>query len=75
MLSRLWFLAAFVAVTPSAFAQSGASQEQTACRPDVRKFCHTIKAQDGDEAFHKCLQSHREELSTACRNVLMSHGG
>ena len=74
MLRRLMLLAAFVTLSSSAFAESGTPQEQAACRRDVRKFCHALKPQDGDEAFHKCLQSHRNELSEACRNVLMGHG-
>ena len=74
MLSRLMLLAAFVAVSSSAFAESGTPQEQAACRPDVRRFCHTVKEQDGDDAFLACLELHRDNLSTACRDVLKDHG-
>ena len=74
MLSKLLLSAAFVAVSSLAFAKSGTPQEQAACRPDVRRFCHTVKEQDGDDAFLACLELHRDELSVACRNVLKDHG-
>jgi hypothetical protein len=74
MISRLLLSAAFVAVSSLALAESGTPKEQDACRPDVRRFCHTIKAQDGDEAFLECLELHRDELSAPCRNVLQEHG-
>ena len=74
MISRLLLSAAFVAVSSLALAESGTPKEQTACRPDVRRFCHTIKEQDGDEAFLGCLELHRDDLSEACRNVLKDHG-
>ena len=74
MLSKLLLSAAFIAVSSLTFAQSGTPEEQAACRPDVRRFCHAIKEQDGDEAFLRCLELHRDELSVACRNVLKDHG-
>ena len=66
-----------VLVTSSAtlaFAQSGTMTEQDACRPDVRRFCHELKADAGSNAFQQCLQAHRERLTKACRNVLENHG-
>jgi hypothetical protein len=74
MLSKLLLSAAFVALSSVAFAESGTPQEQAACRPDVRRFCHTVKEQDGDDAFLACLELHRDGLSEACRNVLKDHG-
>jgi hypothetical protein len=74
MLSKLLLSAAFLAVSSAAFAQSGTPEEQAACRPDVRRFCHAIKEQEGDEAFLGCLELHRDRLSEACRNVLKDHG-
>ena len=74
MLSRLLLSAAFVALSSAAFGQSGTPQEQAACRSDVRRFCHAVKAQDGDQAFLACLELHRDELTEACRNVLKDHG-
>jgi hypothetical protein len=74
MLSKLLLSAAFVALSSAALAQSGTPEEQAACRPDVRRFCHAVKEQDGDDAFLACLELHRDNLSTACRNVLKDHG-
>ena len=74
MLSKLLLSAAFIAVSSLALAQSGTPEEQAACRPDVRRFCHAIKEQEGDEAFLGCLELHRDDLSEACRNVLKDHG-
>ena len=74
MISRLLLSAVFFTVSSLALAESGTPKEQDACRPDVRRFCHMIKEQDGDEAFLACLELHRDELSAACRNVLQDHG-
>jgi len=74
MLSRLLLSAALIAVSTLTFAQSGTPAEQAACRPDVRRFCHAVKEQDGDQAFLACLENHRDQLSEACRNVLKDHG-
>jgi hypothetical protein len=74
MLSKLLLSAAFLAVSSAAFAQSGTPEEQAACRPDVRRFCHAIKVQEGDDAFLACLELHRDSLSKACRDVLKDHG-
>ena len=74
MLSKLLLSAALVAVSSVAFAGSGTPEEQAACRPDVRRFCHAVKEQDGDDAFLACLELHRDNLSTACRDVLKDHG-
>ena len=74
MLCKLLLSAAFISVSSLTFAQSGTPEGQAACRPDVRRFCHAIKVQDGDEAFLRCLELHRDELSVTCRNVLKDHG-
>lgn len=74
MLSRVLLSAALIAVSSAAFAESGSAQEQAACRPDVRRFCHAVKLQDGDQAFLACLELHRDDLSQACRSVLIDHG-
>ena len=58
----------------AAAASQGTSKEQAACRPDVRRFCSSIKAGSDDSAFLSCLQSHRSKLSKACLRVLVSHG-
>jgi len=74
MISRLLISAIFFTISSLALAESGTPKEQDACRPDVRRFCHMIKEQDGDDAFLACLELHRDELSVACRNVLKDHG-
>jgi hypothetical protein len=58
------------AVTP-AFAAQGTSEEQAACRPDVRRFCHAVP--EGGN-FLKCLQEHRDKLRRPCRSMLEGHG-
>jgi hypothetical protein len=56
-------------------AQSaGRSAEETACRPDVRRFCHRLHPDAGDNAFLECLQANRAKLSPKCRSVLESNG-
>jgi hypothetical protein len=57
-----------------ALADSGTPEEQAACRPDVRKFCHHIHEDAGDMVFLACLQEHRPKLSLKCRTLLESHG-
>lgn len=66
--------AAFIVFAATASAQSGTPEEQAACRPDVRKFCHTITPDQGNDAFLQCLQAHRDKLSQRCRAVLDGHG-
>jgi hypothetical protein len=55
-------------------AASGTNEQQDACRPDVRRFCHQIPADAGDNIFLSCLQDHRAKLSAKCRQVLESNG-
>ncbi len=74
MISKLLLSASFVGVSSLALAQSGTPMEQDACRPDVRRFCHMIKPQEGNEAFLGCLEMHRDDLSKACLMVLKDHG-
>jgi hypothetical protein len=74
MLAKFLLSMAFVALSSSAFAVSGTPDEQSACRPDVRRFCHAVKMEEGDQAFLACLEMHRDELSVACKNVLKDHG-
>jgi hypothetical protein len=74
MISRLLISAIFFTISSLALAESGTPKEQDACRPDVRRFCHMIKEQDGDDAFLACLELHRDQLSEACKNVLQDHG-
>jgi hypothetical protein len=55
-------------------AASGTPEQQAACRPDVRKYCHQIKEGSDDMAFLACLQEHRARLSPKCTAVLQSNG-
>ena len=66
--------AAIMGISSMALAQSGTPEEQAACRPDVRKFCHKIKVSEGDAAFVECLKANRAELSKDCRAALESNG-
>jgi len=70
----LFLLPLLVCVAAPAFAASGTPEQQDACRPDVRRFCHKIRPDAGDGAFLICLQTNRARLSAKCRDVLESHG-
>jgi hypothetical protein len=67
-----------VAVTTSAAAQRkkepseemGTPEQRAACAPDVRRFCHKLKPDDGPFAYLNCLQEHREKLHTSCVRVI-----
>lgn len=65
--------ALYLALPVAAFAQgqNGTTQEQAACRVDVRRFCHTAS---GDAAIADCLKTHRDKLGKACLSVFASHG-
>jgi hypothetical protein len=62
-----------VPVSTSALARSGTDQEEKACAPDVRRLCRKLMDQ-GDFTILACLKENRPKLSTACRDVLVSHG-
>jgi hypothetical protein len=62
-----------VPVSTSALARSGTDQEEKACAPDVRRLCRKLMDQ-GDLTILACLKENRPKLSTACRDVLVSHG-
>ncbi|WP_294540695.1 cysteine rich repeat-containing protein [uncultured Rhodoblastus sp.] len=71
---RLILLPLLLAAAAPALAGSGTAEQQDACRPDVRRFCHKIRADAGDGEFLACLQANRARLSVNCRAVLESHG-
>ena len=71
-LTSLAFLACFQAVAANAY--QGNAKEQAACRPDVRRYCSSIKPGSDEGMFLSCLQAHRAKLSKACNEVLTSHG-
>jgi hypothetical protein len=75
---RKLFLALFLlssAVSSDAFAQqrSGTPEEQKACSRDVQRFCRPVIDQ-GDFTILACLQQNRPKISSACDQVLKSHG-
>ena len=76
--SSLSFATAFAAsenpFLPGAKKYEGSSKEQAACRPDVRRYCASIKPGSASEVFLHCLQATRSKLSKACLEVLTSHG-
>ena len=63
----------FVAASAGALAHSGTDQEEKACTPDVQRFCRKLM-DEGDFTILFCLKENRAKLSTACRDVLVSHG-
>jgi hypothetical protein len=64
------------AVSSDAFAQqqrSGTPEEQKACSRDVQRFCRPVIDQ-GDFTILACLKENRPKISSACDQVLKSHG-
>ena len=63
-------------VSSDAFAQqqrSGTPEEQKACARDVQRYCRPVIDQ-GDFTILACLQQNRPKITTACDQVLKSHG-
>ena len=54
----------------------GNPQERAACHPDVTKFCQTQLEVNPQDVLGilGCLQANRPKISTACQQVLASHG-
>jgi hypothetical protein len=69
-------LLAAVAATPAAAQttqkpeEMGTPQQRAACAPDVRKFCKSVKPEDGPFAYLSCLQEHQDKLHPACVKVI-----
>jgi hypothetical protein len=57
-------------ITSTASNAQGTEEQQAACRPDVRKFCHAIRSNAGTSAFQQCLEANRPKLSAKCKRVL-----
>ena len=53
--------------------RSGTPEEQKACSRDVQRFCRPVIDQ-GDLTILSCLQENRPKLTSACDQVLKSHG-
>lgn len=71
MIRKLILAVIVTAAVSPAFAAQGSSDQEAACRPDVRRFCHAI-TEGGN--FLGCLQKNRDKLRRPCRAVLESHG-
>jgi hypothetical protein len=54
----------------------GNAQERAACQPDVTKYCQTQLQVNPQDVLGilGCLQSNRSKISSACQQVLASHG-
>jgi hypothetical protein len=75
MTIRVILISAFIlGVCPAALATSGTPEQEAACRPDVRKFCHHLKEADGDDAYLGCLELNRDSLSKPCDAMLKNYG-
>ena len=73
---RKFFLALIllsIPVSARALAHGGSEQEQQACTRDVQRFCRKLTDQN-DLIILACLKENRQKLSSACRDVLVSHG-
>jgi hypothetical protein len=66
-----------LSVSTGALAQqqqrSGTAEEQKACSRDVQRFCRPLMDQS-DLVILSCLQENRPKLTSACDQVLKSHG-
>jgi len=80
-------IAVVLTVGPAALAQlppqpppispsSGNDQERAACHPDVMRYCRQLVKEDESDVFAilSCLQTNRPKISSACQQVLASHG-
>jgi hypothetical protein len=70
MFHRALLILAFFGLSSMAAAESGTPEQQAACRPDVRRFCHRVSESGGDKGFEDCLQMNRDKLSAKCQRVL-----
>src|SRR5271168_2615332 len=54
----------------------GNPQERDACHPDVTRFCQTQLQVNPNDVLGilGCLQANRPKISSACREMLASHG-
>jgi len=54
----------------------GSPEERAACHPDVTRFCQKQLDLNPDDVLGilGCLQTNRSQISTACQQVLASHG-
>ena len=64
---QAWLALVLVCVAPMAWAQ-GAPVSAQACRGDAIAFCRDVRPGGGRAIA--CLESHREQLSCACKEAL-----
>jgi hypothetical protein len=74
MKKRLLFAVVLAAAAQPMAQAAGTPEQEAACRPDTRRFCHQLPPGAGDNAFLACLQQNRAKLSPKCRQVLESNG-
>jgi hypothetical protein len=75
VVSSTFFAQSGNAAPPKPAAErAGSADDQAACRPDVRRFCHKLEPDAGDLVFLACLQEHRAQLRKPCLNVLEKNG-
>ena len=56
--------------------QQGTDKERDACHPDVKRFCQAQLQLNADDVFAilGCLKDNRPKISSACQQVLATHG-
>ena len=74
MIGKKTAVAALLLGLAAAPAYAGSSDQQSACRSDVRRFCHQVQGGGGDDVYLSCLQAHRPRLSASCRHMLEANG-
>jgi hypothetical protein len=73
MTIRAILLSAMIFDGPSMALASGTPEQRAACAPDVAKFCKNLKEADGDDAYLKCLETNRSDLSAPCDAMLKNY--
>lgn len=61
---------------PPPVASQATTKERDACHPDVTKFCQVQLQVNPNDVLGilGCLQANRPKISSACQQVLASHG-
>jgi hypothetical protein len=72
MLLRHWLPVLLLVLTGAVAHAQGTSQEDAACRPDVRRLCRGMGPEQS--VVLGCLKQQAGRLSKACRKVLVDHG-
>ena len=77
MVRKLCFVLALLLIPAAGWAENTQSEQDNspegrACRGDAHRFCR----QEIPDEFRvaSCLQTHRDQLSRACRAALEGHG-